>query len=154
MTMGIYKIIRLEPKDYYKCSNIWNMEKHAEMAKVWYEQLVSGNRITHIYIENDEFIGEGSLVLQNHDPDYTILDKRIYFSRLIIRADCRNRGIGSIIIDYLIDYAKKYGYEEMSVGVDIDNLNARHLYEKKGFTTVIFKGEDENGKYVKLLKRL
>ncbi|MFG6147605.1 GNAT family N-acetyltransferase [Halobacillus sp. B23F22_1] len=63
-------------------------------------------------------------------------------------------GIGSIIVDYLTDYAKQLGYEEITIGVDIGNLNARHLYEKKGFTTVLYLGKDEYGKYVKLLKNL
>ncbi|EIF13565.1 GNAT family N-acetyltransferase [Bacillus velezensis] len=103
---------------------------------------------------NDEFIGEGSLVFQNNDPDYTIPDKRIYLSRMIVKEGYRNCGIGGIIVDYLIDYAKQLGYEEITLGADTDNLNARYLYEKKGFTTVLFLGEDEYGEYVKLLKVL
>lgn len=42
----------------------------------------------------------------------------------------------------------------MSVGVNLNNYNAKHLYEKKGFTEIIFDGEDDDGKYVKLLKKL
>ena len=152
--MGIYKIIKLEPKDYYKCSNIWNMEKDPNRTKKWYDELVNGNRITFVYTENDEFIGEGSLVFCNDEPDYTIPDKRIYLSRLIVKVGYCNRGIGGIIIDYLINYARQLGYEEMSVGVDIENLIARRLYEKKGFTNVVFEGEDEYGKYMKLIKKL
>lgn len=120
----------------------------------FFEELASGNRITFIYLENDEFIGEGSLVFQNKDPDYTIPDKRIYLSRMIVKEEYRNRGIGGIIVNYLIDYAKQLEYEEITLGVDTDNLNARHLYEKKGFTTVLYLGEDEYGEYVKLLKKL
>jgi diamine N-acetyltransferase len=130
------------------------MEKKPKMAKMFYEELVSGNRITFIYIENNEFIGVGSLVFQNNDPDYTIPDKRIYLSRMIVKEEYRNRGIGGIIVDSLIDYAKQLGYEEITLGVDKDNLNTRHLYEKKGFTTVLYLGEDEYGEYVKLLKKL
>ncbi|MDI6619753.1 MAG: GNAT family N-acetyltransferase [Clostridiales bacterium] len=152
--MGFYRIIRLKPEDYYKCDNIWNMEKNPDMARKWYDELINGSRITFVYIENGEFIGEGSLVLKNNDPDYTILGKRIYLSRMIVKDGYRNRGIGGIIIDYLIDYAKRLGYEEISIGVDTDNLIARHLYEKKGFTNVLFEGEDEYGEYVKLLKKL
>ena len=152
--MGFYRIIRLKPEDYYKCGNIWNMEKNPDMARKWYDELINGSRITFVYIENGEFIGEGSLVLKNNDPDYTILGKRIYLSRMIVKDGYRNRGIGGIIIDYLIDYAKRLGYEEISIGVDTDNLIARHLYEKKGFTNVLFEGEDEYGEYVKLLKKL
>ena len=53
----------------------------------------------------------------------------------------------------LIDCAKKLGYEEIFIGVDVDNKIARHLYEKKGFTNVRYEGEDEYGKYVKLLRK-
>ena len=152
--MRSYEIIKLEPRDYYKCANIWNMEKNPDGAKKWYDELVNGNRITFVYTENGEFIGEGSLVIKNDDTDYTIPNKRIYLSRMIVKDEYRNRGIGGIIIDYLIDYAKGLGYEELSLGVDTVNLNARHLYKKKGFTSVIFQGKDEYGEFVKLLRKL
>lgn len=152
--MTSYQIKRLTPEEYYKCSNIWAMDKNPKMAKMFYDELVSGNRITFIYFENNKFIGEGSLVFKNNDPDYTIPNKRIYLSRMIVKDEYRNRGIGGIILNYLIDYAKQLGYEEISLGVDTDNFNARHLYEKKGFTNILFIGEDEYGEYMKLLKKL
>jgi ribosomal protein S18 acetylase RimI-like enzyme len=152
--MTSYQIKKLNLEDYNKCNNIWDMEKKPKMAKMFYDELVSGNRITFIYLENNEFIGEGSLVFKNNDPDYTIPDKRIYLSRMIVKEEYRNRGIGGIILDYLIDYAKQLGYEEITLGVDTDNLNARHLYEKNGFTNILFIGEDEYGEYVKLLKKI
>lgn len=145
---------KLEPQDYIKCGNIWDMKKNPDLVKMFYDELISGNRITFIYSENDEFLGEGSLVFQNNDPDYTIPKKRIYLSHMIVKTEYRNRGIGKIIIDYLIDYAKQLGYEEISLGVDTNNVKARRLYERKGFTNVIFKGENEYGEYVKLLKKL
>jgi diamine N-acetyltransferase len=152
--MGGYKLKKLESKDYYKCNNIWDMSKNLDLVKMFYGELISGNRITFIYLEDEEFLGEGSLVLNNNDPDYTIPHKRIYLSHMIIKAEHRNRGIGNVIVDHLIDYAIQLGYDEISLGVDKDNVNARYLYEKKGFTNVIFTGEDEYGEYVKLLKKL
>ena len=148
-----YIIEKLDPKDYAKCSNIWDMNRQPDAQK-WYDEIVLGNRVVFIYKVNDEFIGEGALVFQNGDPDYTIKQQRIYLSRLIVKSEYRNQGIGGVIVDYLVNCAKKLGYKEMSLGVDIDNINARHLYEKKGFTDIIFEGEDEQGKYVKLLKVL
>lgn len=148
------KIKKLNLEDYNKCSSIWDMDKNLKMAKIFYDELVSGNRVTFIYSENDDFIGEGSLVFKNTDPDYTIPDKRIYLSRMIVKEEYRNRGIGGIILDYLIDYAQQLGYEEITLGVDTDNIHARHLYEKRGFTDVLFIGEDKYGEYVKLLKKL
>jgi len=151
-------IIKLDAADYEKCNNIWNMKKNAyniDMAKRFYAQLLSGNRIIFIYTENDKFIGEGSLVLdENGDSDYTIPHQRIYLSRMVVKKKCQNRGIGGKMLRFLIDYARGLGYIEMSVGVDVNNIRARWLYEKNGFTNIVFVGEDSGGKYVKLVKKL
>ena len=149
-----YCIIKLDPKDFRRLGSIWDMNKHAEITKIRYEQLVSGNRIIFVYNENGEFLGEGDIVFNINDPDYTIANKRIYLSRMIVREEHRCRGIGQTILDYLVDYARSIGYEEMSLGVNIDNIGARWLYEKNGFTNIVFVGEDSDGKYVKLVKAL
>lgn len=151
--MVSYIIQKLDPEDYNKCSNIWDMEKQPKMANMFYEEIISGNRITFVYIENNTFIGEGSLVFSHVDPDYTVPNKRVYLSRMIVKEAYRNRGIGGLIVDYLIAYAEQLGYKEIALGVDIDNVNARRLYENKGFTEVLLIDEDEYGKYVKLLRK-
>ena len=143
----------LDPADYHKCSNIWNM-KSQPLADKWFEEIKSGNRLVFVYKINGEFIGEGALVLDEGDPDYTIPGKRIYVSRMIVKKEYRNRGIGSEILEFLIKKAKDMGYSEMTIGVDKDNVNALHLYKKYGFTEVLFDGADENGEYYKLMKRI
>lgn len=143
----------LNPEDYHKCSNIWSM-KSQPLADKWFEEIKSGNRLVFVYKINGEFIGEGALVLDEGDPDYTIPDKRIYVSRMIVKKEYRNRGIGSEILEFLIAKAKEMGYSEMTIGVDKDNVNALHLYKKYGFTEVLFDGADKNGEYFKLMKRI
>ncbi len=143
----------LKAEEYHKCSNIWNMKKQ-KLADKWYEEILSGNRLVFIYKIDGEFIGEGALVKAVGDPDYTIPNKRIYVSRMIVKKEYRNRGIGGEILTFLIDKAKSMGYTEMTVGVDKDNLNALHLYKKFGFNEVLFDGEDEFGEYFKLMKRI
>jgi ribosomal protein S18 acetylase RimI-like enzyme len=149
-----YTIEKLNPENYQKCGNIWDMNKNPNMTKKRYDELVSGNRVIFVYIENGEYMGEGSLVFNNGDSDYTIENERIYLSRMVVKPDCRNRGIGKIMLNYLIKYSRELGYKEMSLGVDITNIGARWLYESNGFTNTIFVGEDKDGKYVKLLKTL
>lgn len=89
-----------------------------------------------------------------NNPDYTIEGKRIYFSRLIVKQEYRHQGIGSTIVDFIIDYVKELGYSEISIGVDVDNYPARALYAKKGFSQVIFQGIDKQGEYQKLVKTI
>ena len=143
----------LSVEDYHKCSNIWNM-KSQPLAEKWREEIASGNRQVFIYKINGEFIGEGALVFNTGNPDYTIPDRRVYVSRMIVKKEYRNRGIGSEILEFLIKKAKESGFSEMTIGVDKDNVNALHLYEKFGFTEVLFDGADENGEYYKLMKRI
>lgn len=150
------KNIVIEPlklEDYHNCSNIWNM-KAQPLAEKWREEIASGNRLVFIYKINGEFIGEGALVLDAGDPDYTIQGKRVYVSRMIVKKEYRNRGIGSEILEFLIKKAKEMGFSEMTIGVDKDNENALHMYRKYGFTEVIFDGADEDGEYFKLMKRI
>lgn len=143
----------LDAKDYEKCSNIWNM-KAQPLADKWLEEIKSGNRLVFVYKINGEFIGEGALVIDAGDPDYTIHGRRIYVSRMIVKKEYRNRGIGSEILTFLIEKAKEMDYSEMTIGVDKDNTNAIHLYRKFGFTQVIFDGEDKDGAYFKLMKTI
>lgn len=147
------RIEQLKPEEYHKCSNIWNM-KGQPLADKWLEEIKSGNRLVFVYKVNGEFIGEGALVFDTGDPDYTIENKRVYVSRMIVKKEYRNRGIGSEILQFLISKAKEMGYSEMTIGVDKDNENALHMYRKYGFTEVVFDGADEDGEYFKLMKRI
>jgi ribosomal protein S18 acetylase RimI-like enzyme len=150
------KVITIEPlklEDYHKCSNIWNM-KTQPLTEKWREEIASGNRLVFVYKINGEFIGEGALVLDTGDPDYTISGQRVYVSRMIVKKEYRGRGIGSEILKFLINKAKEMGFVEMTIGVDKDNENALHLYRKHGFTEVLFDGADKDGEYYKLMKRI
>lgn len=148
-----YDIIKLNIDDYYKCNNIWDMSKEKSADK-WCDELRIGNRLIFVSVIHNEFIADGALVFEKNDLDYTIPKRRIYLSRLNVKSEYQNYGIGGAMIDYLINSARKLGFSEISVGVNIDNYNAIHLYNKKGFTTLIFEGEDMLGKYVKLLKHI
>ena len=147
-------IEQLQIKDNDKCNNIWDMKKQSELADKFYQELLSGNRITYVCKDGDEFIGEISLVQEMNDSDYTIPEQRVYISHLIVKPEYRRHGIGKMLVDFITDKAKELGYKEMSIGVDLDNYPALKLYVDCGFNKVIFIGEDEQGKYVKLLKTI
>ena len=152
--MGEYAVLRLKPEDYEKCGNIWDMRKEAARAEKWRREIESGNRMVLVCAKGGEYCGEGALVFQNDDPDYTVPGQRVYLSHLVVKTGCRGRGVGGLLTDALIAEAARLGYREIALGVDTDNLPARRLYEKKGFATVLFEGRDEAGPYLKLLKKL
>ena len=148
------EIITLDITDYQKCSNIWNMQRQSVLADKFYNELLTGNRTTYIYTIDNEFVGEISLVKEMDDSDYTIPNQRIYVSRLIVKYEYRRQGIGRKLIDFITEKAKSQDYTEMSIGVDLDNYPALKLYIESGFDKVIYIGEDAQGKYLKLLKKI
>lgn len=144
----------LDPANFYKCKNIWDIEQQPALAKKFYDELTAGNRITYVVQKGTEYIGEISLVFEMNDPDYTIADKRVYTSRLIVKANERRKGVGRLLVNHAIEQAEKMGFTEMSIGVDLNNYPAIKLYTASGFNQITFIGEDEQGKYMKLLKKL
>ncbi len=151
--MDSYKIEKLALSDYSKCNNIWDMNTFSQ-TEFFRQEIESGNRVVYVYKQNGEFIGEIAYVLDMRDDDYTIDGQRIYLSRLIVKKERRRNGIGGILIDFMVEQIRNMGYKEITIGVDKDNLVALHLYQKKGFTTILFDGADEDGEYFKLMKKL
>lgn len=151
--MNDYIIEKLALADYYKCSNIWDMNAFPQ-TEFFRQEIETGNRVVYVYKQNGEFIGEIAYVFDMRDDDYTIANQRIYLSRLIVKKERRGNGIGGILIDFMIKKIKDMGYKEITIGVDKDNLTALHLYRKKGFTAILFDGADEDGEYFKLMKTL
>ena len=148
------EIIKLDIKDFNKCSNIWNMERHFALTEQFHRELSSNNRLTYIYKIDENFIAEISLVFDMKDADYTIDYQRIYISRLIVKREYRRQGIGKRLLSFAIEKAKEMGYKEASIGVDLDNYPALKLYIESGFDKVICIDKDDQGAYIKLLKLL
>lgn len=149
-----FEIIELSPAKFEKCGNIWNMKQQEKLANQFYGELISGNRVTYVCKQDNEFIGEISLVFDTNDSDYTIDKRRVYVSHLIVKPEKRRNGLGKKLVEYATDKAKEMGYSEMSIGVDLDNYPALKLYADSGFDKILFIGEDRQGKYVKLLKEI
>ena len=148
------EIIELDIKNYEKCNNIWNMEKNKELKDRFYNELLSKNRMTFVYTKDEEYIGEISIVFNKNDEDYSIPGIRLYVSRIIVKKELRGLGYGKKLMNYIIEYAKREGYEELSLGVNLDNYIALKLYVELGFDKIKYIGEDNDGKYVKLIKVL
>lgn len=148
------EIIELDIKNFDKCNNIWNMEKNKELKDRFYNELLSKNRMTFVYTKDEEYIGEISIVFNKNDKDYSIQGIRLYVSRIIVKKEFRGRGYGKKLMKHIIEYAKKQGYSELALGVNLDNYIALKLYVELGFDKIQYIGEDNDGKYVKLIKRL
>ncbi len=149
--MNNYKIKQISLDEYSNCSTIWNMQT-CPYTDMFIKQIKAGNREVFILTVDDEYIAECDLVYDN--PEYgTIPGKRLYFSRLIVKRNERDKGYGEAISRYLLDKAKGKGYKSIALGVDCNNTAAVNLYKKLGFT-IYEEAEDKDGKFYRMEKKL
>ena len=149
--MKPYEIIQIGLEDYPKCNAIWNMQT-CPYTDMFIEQIKAGNRDVFILTVDGEYIATCDLVYDN--PEYgTIIGKRLYLSRLIVRKDSRKKGYGKELSQYVISIAKEKGYNEIALGVDCDNTAAVNLYKKLGFT-VYEEAEYKDGRFYRMERKL
>ncbi|OPJ56636.1 GNAT family N-acetyltransferase [Clostridium oryzae] len=78
---------------------------------------------------NNELAGNASIsCLRN----YIKLKHRVAFG-IAIKKEYWNKGIGNALIKEIIGQAKQIGYEQIELGVFLDNEKAIALYKKHGF---------------------
>lgn len=149
------KIVRIKPHELEKCQNIWDMKNDPKKKDEFYSELKNGNRITFVCKnENDDFLGEGSLVFNAEYENFTIPNKRIYLSHLHVNPDYRGQGIGTLLCNHIFDYCKDHGYSEISLAVLFSNYKAMKLYHRLGFTTILDLFECDDGENLGMLKKL
>ena len=149
--MKPYEIKQISLTEYPNCSAIWNMDT-CPYTQLFIEQIKAGVRDVFILTVDGEYIAECDLVYDN--PEYaTLLDERLYLSRLIVKKTQRGRGYGKAISEYILALAKEKGYREIALGVNCDNTAAVQLYKNLGFS-VYEKAEDDDGEFYRMEKRL
>jgi len=103
---------------------------------------------------------EGFLMVEADEPLAFIACDTNWFSsfdgeivseihELFVHPNYRRRGIGRILVEKGIDYAKKMNKASMGLWVGVKNLPAREFYRKMGFIETI-----TSGKWVRMIKIL
>lgn len=72
---------------------------------------------------NESFIGE-----QETTPE------QFYIDTLAVSASTQGQGIGTKLLEFLIQHAKEQGHKKVGLLVDIENVDALKLYKKLGFS--------------------
>lgn len=142
-----YIIEQLNITNYDKSNNVWDM-KSCPFTKQFKEQIACGNRESYLMKHNDNYIASCDLVYDY--GEYTETNIKVYLSRLIVKKEHRNKGVGQELLKNMIALCKEKGYRQITVGVDTDNKNALHIYHKYGFE--LYENDtDEYGDFYKMI---
>lgn len=93
------------------------------------------NVIVDIFVlfDDNKLIGELHVKYDNEDKDFAEKEKRAYLFAFRVHKDYQGKGLGSYLLETVIDELNANGYHELTVGVEDDNNRARYMYEKHGF---------------------
>ncbi len=70
------------------------------------------------------------------DKGYGYINSETPEIAIAILSEYRNKGLGQVLMLYLLKQAKLDGYQQISLSCGLTNANALHLYQKLGFEKI------------------
>lgn len=135
-----YRKINLEELE--KLKKLYVYENFEEIKKQIIDDISNGIKDIYVITENENLIGEITVTYKSDLPNETIPNIRVYLSAFRVHKDYQDQGLGQKLLKYVISELKNKGITEFTVGVEDDNENAKHIYEKFDFTEIIDRGEE------------
>ncbi|NGT59321.1 GNAT family N-acetyltransferase [Clostridium perfringens] len=121
-----------------------NKDEEEELIK---EKIINRGKNQYWYVaeENGKVIGLG--ILMNHG---NLRKKHVGVITLMVNSDYQNKGVGSILMDKLINLSESLNIIRLELCVFRDNYKAINLYKKFGFKEegIKVKSALKNGEYI------
>ena len=121
-----------------------NKDEDEELIK---EKIINRGKNQYWYVaeENGKVIGLG--ILMNHG---NLRKKHVGVITLMVNSDYQNKGIGSLLMDKLINLSESLNIIRLELCVFRDNYKAINLYKKFGFKEegIKVKSALKNGEYI------
>lgn len=100
------------------------------------DELNAENSYVIIAKDNNEIVGFADLKIIIDSAD---------IMNIVVRKTYRHNGIGSILLEHLINYAKSKNLKSVTLEVNEHNLSAVHLYDKFSFDKIGIRKKYYNG---------
>ena len=121
-----------------------NKDEEEELIK---EKIINRGKNQYWYVaeENGKVIGLG--ILMNHG---NLRKKHVGVITLMVNSDNQNKGVGSLLMDKLINLSESLNIIRLELCVFRDNYKAINLYKKFGFKEegIKVKSALKNGEYI------
>lgn len=97
------------------------------------------NSIIDIFalFDRGKIIGELRVKYISDDNRFAVKVKRAYLYAFRIHKKYQGKELGNSLLENVLTILTENGYSEFTVGVEDDNVRARYVYEKNGFTEPI-----------------
>jgi RimJ/RimL family protein N-acetyltransferase len=140
------EIVNAETQNLSREPHEWNMTVENE-AK-FLESVMKSNNDCHLVMMKDGVIISGSGF---HGSGLSRLSHKVSLGISVLK-DYHNQGVGTLMMEALIEKAKEYHKTKIELDVRSDNHAAIHVYKKSGFKIEGYRedGFFVDGKYIGL----
>jgi len=145
--LKFFNVVNLETKNLMRESHEFVMTLEDEI-KFLESNIASKDNFMCVAFVDDTCISTAGF----HGSSLVRVNHRVSMGISVLK-DYNNLGLGSYMMEYILEQAKKYGKQKVELEVRIDNVNAIHLYQKYGFKQegLISKGFFVDNSYVDLI---
>lgn len=126
-------IRRLEAQELLRLTALFAYNDVAQMVEASARDIRNGDIDIFVLEEDGMLIGELHARYVHGDARFAVRGRRAYLFALRVREDRQNQGYGTQLLRTVLSTLTAEGYTEFTVGVEDDNLRAKHMYRAAGF---------------------
>lgn len=128
--LGILEILNYEIQNSTSVYDV--LKRNEEFIQTWFSEKNRLGFPVFVAVEKDAVLGYGTYgKYRPHDGFRYTVEHSIYIS-----ADNRGKGVGKLLMQELINSAKKLGFHAIIAGIDAENTKSCEFHEDFGFEEV------------------
>ena len=124
-------------KQVHKIHVKWRPDIYKDVEKVidksFFEKLITDKQIYVAKLDN-KIVGYLMFMIKEQNNPVMNFKKYLIIDTICVNENYRKKGIGTELLEYAKEIAKKYDCTDLQLNVSPENVNAINLYEKFGFT--------------------
>lgn len=115
------------------------LEVENPLEKDRFQELLNNNSTKVFVVEdinNNEVIAYSIIQkMETIKIQLLVQSEFIYIDDFCVKSDCQNNGVGKLLFDFILDYAKSEGVSSIHLTVSEFNKKAIKFYEQSGMST-------------------
>lgn len=129
-----YIVRTLSAREIPMLTSLFKYKDINEMIAENTRDIVNGVLDIFALFDRDKIIGELRVKYISDDNRFAVKGKRAYLYAFRIHQKYQGKGFGNLLLKNVLTVLAENGYREFTVGVEDNNVRARYMYKKHGFT--------------------
>lgn len=137
------KIKKLNVQELDILTKLYDYNDVEQMLLENAENIRNGSIDIFLLYDKDTAVGELHVMYESDDENFAVRGRRAYLFAFRVRQELQNKGYGTYLLKEVLSILEENGYCEFTVGVEDDNLRAKHIYQALGFDEFLLRNQEE-----------